>query len=259
MNSNYANSLDTDMAIGSILSNFESSWIMHSVQDSLNLRFRPFSEPMPNFVDVLNRQFGVILDAGPDFQDQICETRDDTYREIINTICGYYNLEFTQPFDELDALELYGITRTLYDVFISRFTDYIIDFYIQFIMNNIDSIYAYLSADETVKKPREKDMMAKNYISSKFQLIHANLNKVLINMASYDIPLETLLSVFLDPATAIRLSNILMDKGDIYKNYYAIFLTDQRYMAELLTSIKLKLQARTQQAFDINTQNPKEQ
>ena len=54
MNS-FANSIDTDMGIGSILSNFETPWIMHTVQDSLNMKFRPFSEPMPNFVDILNR------------------------------------------------------------------------------------------------------------------------------------------------------------------------------------------------------------
>ena len=249
----YTRSLDTDMAIGSILSNFESTWIMHTIQDSLNMRFRPYGEPMPNFVDILDRQFRSILDAGPDYKDQICQTRDDTYIEIINTICGYYNLEFTQSFEELSPIELYGITRTLYDIFISRFSDYIVDFYIQFIMNNIDSIYAYLAADETIKKPREKDMMAKSYISSKFQLIHANLNKVIMNMGSYDIPLESLLLSFTDPVTAARLSSILSDKGDIYKNYYAIYLTDQRYMAELLTCIKLKLQSKTQEAYDIAT------
>ena len=50
----------------------------------------------------------------------------------------------------------------------------------------------------------------------------------------------------------IRLGMILSDKGDIYKNYYASYLQDQRYMAELLTCIKLKLQSKTQEAYDIN-------
>ena len=245
----YTKSLDTDMAIGSILSNFESSWVMHSIQDSLNMRFRPFVGAMPNYVDILNRQFAAILDAGPDYVEKIVDTRDSTYREIIDTICGYYNLEFA--YDNITQLELYGVTRTMYEVFVARFTDYLVNFYIQFIINNIDNIYAYLVNDETVKKPREKDMMAKSYISPKYQLIHANLNKVILNMISYDIPLENLLASFLDPQSAARLSQLLTDKGDIYKNYYAIYLTDQRYMAELLTMIRLQLQARTQEAFSI--------
>ena len=247
---NYSRSIDTDAAIGSILSNFESAWVMHTVQDSLNMRFRPFSEPMPNFVDITNRQFAAILEASPDYTEQVTITRDETFREIINTICDYYNLGI--DLDNISSVELFGIAHILYDIFVSRFTDYMVDFYIRYIMINIDNIYAYLAADETIKKPREKDMPVKSYIDPKFQLIHANLNKVILNTTSYDIPLQSLLSFFVDQPTAARLGMILSDKGDIYKNYYASYLQDQRYMAELLTCIKLKLQSRTQEAYEIN-------
>lgn len=247
---NYSRSIDTDAAIGSILSNFDSAWVIHSVQDSLNMRFRPFSEPMPNFVDIVNRQFDAIINAGPEYIEQISITRDETFREIVNTICDYYNLSI--DLDSVSPTELFGIAHILYDIFVSRFTDYMVDFYIRYIMINIDSIYAYLAADESIKKPREKDMTVKSYIDPKFQLIHANLNKVILNTAAYDIPLQSLLSFFVDQPTSIRLGMILSDKGDIYKNYYASYLQDQRYMAELLTCIKLKLQSKTQEAYDIS-------
>lgn len=250
---NYSRSIDTDGAIGSILSNFDTAWIIHSVNDSLNMRFRPFSEPMPNFVDILNRQINSILDAAPDYSDKIIATRDDTYREILDTVCEYYNLQFN--YTEISSpTELFGITHTLYDIFVARFTDYMVDFYINYIIRNMDNIYAYLAADESIKKPREKDMPVKSYIDPKFQLIHANLNTVVRNMVSYDITLEDLLGYFVDPQAAMRLSSLLSDKGDIYKNYYAVYLRDARYEAELLTSIKLSLQARTQEAFSINGQ-----
>ena len=250
---NYVGSLDTDMAIGSILSNFESAWVIHTVQDSLNMRFRPFSDSMPNFVDILNRQFETIIANGPDYRDQIMFTRDTSYKEIISTICEYYQLNLVQNLDEITSEELYGIARTIYDIFVSRFTDFMVDFYISYITRNLDSIYAYLVSDETIKKPREKDMPVKSYIDPKFYLVHCNLNKVILNMASYDIPLEVMLEYFLNPEMAARMSQILSDRGDIYKNYYAIYLSDQRYMAELLTSIKLKLQSRTQEAYDIRS------
>lgn len=249
---NYANSIDTDMGIGSILNNFETPWIIHTVQDSLNMKFRPFGEPMPNFVDILHRNFMYILEAGPDYTDKITQTRDDTYKEIIDTICGYYNLQFNESYDNIDSVELYGIARTMYDIFVARFTDYIVDFYISYITKNIDSIYTYLINDESIKKPKEKDMTVKSYIDPRFQIIHANLNKVILNMVSYDISLEDLLFTFADNNTATRLVNILTDTGDIYKNHYAAYLKDQRYMAELLTCIKLKLQANTQSAYEIN-------
>lgn len=252
---NYTRSIDTDMAIGSILSNFETPWIMHTVHDSLTMRFRPFGEPMPNFVDIVNRQFDSIENAGPDYMDQIKETKLSTFREIIGAICQYYGLVFTTPFENIDPIELYGIARTMYDIFISRFTQYMIAFYTGYIRDHIDDIYTYLINDETVKKPREKDMPVKNYIDPKFYIVHSNLNKVILNMASYDIPLNLLLSYFTDQATATRLSELLEDTGDVYKFHYASYLQDQRYMAELLTSIKLQLQSQTQESYTINNTN----
>ena len=94
-------------------------------------------------------------------------------------------------------------------------------------------------------------MPVKSYIDPKFYLVHSNLNKVILNMGSYDIPMEAMFEFFVSPDVAARLSMLVSDRGDIYRNYYAVYLSDQRYMADLLTSIKLKLQARTQEAYDI--------
>ena len=253
---NYIGSIDTDMAIGSILSNFETPWVIHSVQDSLNLKFRPFDEPMPNFVDIMNRQFDSLYAASPDYTDKVVDVKNKTFIEIIECICNYYNLSFNEPYENISPQELYGIAHTIYDIFISRFTVYMVDFFINYIINNMDSIYAYLMSDDTVKKPREKDMIVKSYIDPKFQIIHANLNKIILNMTSYDISFEMLMSYFVDPNTAARLIQILSDRGDIFKNHYAAYLLDNRYMAELLTCIKLKLQSRTQEAYQINFATP---
>lgn len=250
---NYVSSIDTDIGIGSILSNFETAWVIDSVRESLNMRFRPYQGPMPNFVDILNRQFEVLLSSAPDYRDQVLQTRDQSFIEIIDTICGYYNLEFSGNYDEIQPTELYGISTTIYDIFVSRFTMYMIDFYTNYVMNNIDSIYAYLVNDENVRKPKEKEMPVKSYIDPKFMLIHANLNLVILNTAAYDISLENLLSFFVDQNTATRLCTLFSDKGDIYKNYYAVYLKDERYMAQLLTAIKLNLQSKTQEAYSVRS------
>lgn len=250
MNS-FAGSIDTDIAIGSILSNFESAWVMNTIKDSLDMRFRPFAQPMPNFVDILERQFNTLLVGAPDFDEKINNTKIESYKEIITTICNYYGLLFNKSFEELSPQEIYSIAHTMYDLFIARFTDYMIDFYIRYIVNNIDSIYSYLLSDDSIKKPKEKDITVKSYIDPKFQLIHANVNKIILNMTSYDIPFDVLLSYFCDPGIADSLGSLLTDTGDIYKNYYAVYLKDERYMAQVLTCIKLQLQARTQEAYNI--------
>ena len=244
----YINSIDTDAAIGSILSNFETPWVMHSVEDSLKIKFRPFSEAMPNFVDILERQFEVLKPQARDYSDKVEETRLETYKEIINKICEYYNLEISEDLDSLHPTELHGVARTMYDVFVSNFTYYMIRFYINYIITNLNGIYDYLSKDPDVRKVKEKENIYRNYIDPKFLLVHQNLNTVVLNMTTYDIPLDVLLSYFLEPTYAARMSQLLVDKGDIYKNHYAVYLKDQRYMADVLTVIKLELQSVTHNA-----------
>ena len=65
-------------------------------------------------------------------------------------------------------------------------------------------------------------------------------------MTTYDVSLDTLLKFFLDQNQAARMSELLEDTGDIYKNHYAVYLQDNRYMADVLTVVKLQLQSHTQ-------------
>lgn len=244
----YSTSIDTDAAIGTILSHFSTEYINHIVDDSLMIRFRPYGDEMPNLVDIKEREFKAILANSPDYVDQVINVQRETYKEIIMKICNFYNLSFHGDFDSIDNLELYGIARTLYDIFVSRFTDYMINFFVSYIVNNSDSIYSYLTMDETAMKPKETGLYkSKNYIEPKYILIHANANKVIYNMAGYDIPFDLLISYLLDPNSATRINSLISDNGDIYKNYYACYILDQNYSAGTLTNIKLRLQAKTQE------------
>lgn len=236
----FPNFIDTDAGIGTILGNFDTAYIMHVIYDSLNMRFRPFSDPMPNYVDILNRQFNATIQNAPDYKDKIEEVKLDTYKEIISAICSYYNLSFTESYDTIQPMEIYGIARTMYDIFIARFTDYIVNFYTDYIINNIDSIYVYLMNDENIRKVKVRDK--ENAIDTKFSVVQNNINKVIINMTSYDISFEDLINHMAEFATAKRITSLLADNGDIYKNHYAIYLQDERFLAEMITCIKLGFQ-----------------
>lgn len=252
MNSTFLNTIDTDMGIGTILSNFNTNYINHVIDDSLNMKFRPFDGPMPNFVDILERQFNAVLINTPDYQEKVNEVRVETYKEIILKICTFYNISFVYDFDSLSMQELYGIAHTMYDIFISRFTEFMFNFFVSYIVNNSNSIFQYLKNDENAIKPKETGAYApKHFIDSKYILIHANVNKVIYNMAGYDISLHTLLNYFLDANSAARLGSMLADNGDIYKYHYASYILDQRYTANIMTNIKLKLQSRTQEAINL--------
>lgn len=240
--------IDTDAGIAAILSNFNTDYINHVVDDSLMMRFRPYEDEMPNFPDLLERQFVGVYSYAPDYTNEVSNVRLETYREIINKICKYYNLQFTGDLDSMDPLHVYGLTRTLYEIFISRFTQNMINFFVSYVVINSDSIYDYLIKSPDSKKPKEIiGYDSSSYIDPKYLIIHANINSVIYNMASYDIPLDQLLAIITNQETAITLSNNLIDLGDIYKNYYASFILDPKTKADMLTCIKLALQAKTQE------------
>lgn len=252
MNNGFVGSIDTDAAIGTILSHFSTDYVHNVIGDSLQMKFRPFADPMANMVDVLERQFLSVSANSLDYKQKISEVRVETYKEIIKMICDHYNLQFVGDFDSMNPEMIHGIAHTMYDIFVSRFTDYMINFFVSYIVNNADSIVNYLKMDETTNKPKDSGLyQAKNFVDEKFIMIHANVNKVIYNMAAYDIPLQVLLSYFLNQQLAVNLGSLIIDTGDIYKNHYASYILDNRYSANLLTNIKLKLQARTQEAIQI--------
>ena len=245
-------SIDTDAGIGTILGYFDSEYILHVVEDSLSIKFRPYQDDMSNMVDVLERQLMAVYANSPDYKQKVLDTRNETYAEIIRIICRYYDLTFTGDLDAMNDQEIYGIARTIYDIFVAKFTQLLIGFFTSYIINNADDIYAYLINDPRYIKPKESGAYsAKNYIDPKYITIHANINQVIYNMTSYNIPLQMILDYSCDPNTAAALGNMLVDNGDIYKNKYASYIKDPMTSASLLTAVKLALQGRTQEIYNI--------
>lgn len=237
--------IDTDAGIGSILSNLDSDYIIHVVDDSLSKKFRPFDEPMANMVDVLERQFITILNNAPDYTEKVKEVRKMTYIEIITRIINYYDLDLTIDLSETDEENIHTIAKLLYDVFIARFTDNMINFFVTYIIDNADNIYTYLKSMDNITRPRDNGAYARNnFLDEKFILIHANANMVIYNIAGYDINLSTLFKYFFNPQVSNYFNTIIQDKNDIYKYHYASYIKSN-FGPEVITRIKLELQSRT--------------
>lgn len=240
------NSIDTDAALGTILGNFNAEYIKHVVDDSLTMKFRPYLDEMPNMCDILERDFQIIRSHSMDYSDQVDDARIETYKEIIDIICKYYQLQFVGNYDMMSDAEIYGFARTLYDLFISRFTSCMIGFFVSYIKDNADSIYDYLINDPNSNKNKEAmGYNTKNYIDPKYVLIHTNINMVIYNMAAYDISFDQILRYISDPKTASILLQYLEPIGDVYKNNYASYILNPATSADLLTAIKLQVQANT--------------
>lgn len=242
---NSAQIINSERAVGTILSNFGSDFIMDVIDDNLKMKFRPFHSGSPNYVNILEQQFNMTKTMNPAYIDQIEEKRSTTYREIINRICTSYNLLFVgEQNNELNPNELYNIAAVLYDVFITNFTERMINFFVTYIVSNKEDIYKTIDGAEEYKKNKEITAYGRKiYTDSMLVVIHGNLNSVLDNIAGHDIPMTVLLTYLTDPNIASYLSTILQDAGDLYKYHYGSYIINPSTRAELFTAIKLSMQS----------------
>ena len=155
---------------------------------------------------------------------------------------------------DIDEETIHTIAKFMYDIFISRFTDNMINFFTSYIIDNADGIYNYLKNMDNINHPRDTGVYSKNnFIDEKYILINANANIVIYNIAGYDISLSTLLNYFFDINLAGYLNSILEDTQDIYKYYYAEYIKSPIDGPEVITRIKLELQSRTTNNINLSS------
>lgn len=235
------NNINVDNAVSSLLSHFDSNYIMHIVDDSLGMRFRPFQAPMPNIVISYENTFKNMINELPGYTNNFLEARETTYKEIINYICNFYNLEFSESSDTLDY---FTITNLLYSIFVSNFEYNLVSFFINFIIREKKNIYDFLIANEKNLpiKNSSASYNKKIYKNGKMAIIQSNIPIVLDTIIGGDISLEMLLNLIIEDKNVVQyILSCISDKGDIFKNYFATFLIDPNTKPALITEIKLRL------------------
>ena len=249
MYQDYFGSVDTDAGLATILSRFDSQYIVDVVTDSLKMRFRPFNLPMPNMVQIIERNFQLVYEMSPDYKEKIDQCKIDTYREFINIICNFYNLTYSEEIASMDMATLHSFAYMLYDTFISRFTEHMVDFFSGYIIQNVDSIIAMLDSNPNTIRIKDNTMyQSKQFNDPKWILIHQNVNNILYSMTSFDITLADMIRYFIpDPNMSEWFSGLIADNGNIYKNHYCIYIANETTAPSVFTEVKFALQRKTQE------------
>ena len=139
--------INIDNQLAGILSQFGDDYVMDIVKDSINNRFRIYDLPRPNIANAFEITFKDLTDGFTSNTDEILNTRNRVYNNIINIICDYYNFTYNQN-DESDT---FSSAYWLYEVFVSNFTNSLINFYTLYLIRESSSIYSALNLEERNK------------------------------------------------------------------------------------------------------------
>jgi hypothetical protein len=125
-----------------------------------------------------------------------------------------------------------------------------IDFFTSYIVKNADQFVTMLEADPDAIQIKDNTMyQSKQFSDPKWIFIHQNTNRIVYNMAGFDISFNDLLLYFLGEQLNWyeRLCGLFSDNSNIYKNHYAIYVLNGQTSAAVYTQVKLNLQSKTQQ------------
>lgn len=241
--------ITTENEVASVLSHFNTDFILDIIRQSIQNRDKTMYLPMANIVTAYEQNFKDIAARYPGEIQQISSVRLKTYVEIIDELCDNYRLQFNDNED----LDYYSTAFYLYDFLVSNFTQYLCFFFANYIYRERNSIYDSMHLNDFKKSKDTSTTYGKKvYKDVRLAVINANIDFVIKNMESFDIPLSTILSiVYPDKAIVNYINQIISPVYDFYTTIYVPFMnTDTRPI--LITNIRLLIQ---QMSIDPNTNN----
>ena len=233
--------VNIDNQLAGILSQFDDDYIMDIVKDSIKNRFRVYDLPSPNIVNAFEITFKQLTEGFSSNTSEILDTRQNVYKNIINIICDYYDFTFTLQ----DDTDIYSIAYWLYEVFVSNFTQNLMNFYVGYFIRERDSLDSALNLMQLKKETDTSFMYSKRLFKDpKIAAIHCNLEYVISQISDIDINLYYILScIFINnPTLPTYIMSYISDNGNFFKNYYENYILNSKESADILTYIKLSLQ-----------------
>lgn len=243
-------SINTDRDLASILDQFSEDSIESIIEESLKYKFAPYANRKPNLPYIINGKFMNLREnyTGSD-HDSINTKEYQTYLIIINKICKAYNLSVVE---DIPYELAYSLAYSLYQIFISEFTEKILSFYANYIFANKDSLLAAIPEDQ--KLPRSS-YTKKMYSDPKIVALYENMDKAMDLVASLDFDLPKILEFLSDKNTAEFICRYVSDVFNVYKNHIACYVTNQITRTDVLTSIKISYAQFTSENRNISAQN----
>ena len=234
----------TENELAEVLSHYSSDFVYSIVDNALRNRFNTVinAVSIPNVVSAWEQNFKYIETIyGSDSKEKVHYVRNETYREIIDTICKEFDLTFTID----DTVDLFSAAYHLYDFFISNFATNIVQFFSNFIYKERSNIYDALNLAELKKnKDGSTAHSKKTYKDIKIAIIYANIDTVINYVCSMDIPFHSIIGLICGNNSELRnyYLSIISANQDFFKRAFASIFSSE-YRVDAITAIRFQIHA----------------
>ena len=230
MNQSEIYNIVSENELTEVIAHFNTEFIMSIIDNAIAARFNPSSYMMyPNVVDAWNMNFKQIIEYYNcvDMTERMMTLRADTYKEIIDRICKYHNLNFT-----IEEVDLYSAARYLYQFFVCGFLTYMNQFFANYIIKEADSIYEAMQLEVLRKKKDSSTIYTRKvYRNDKLAVIVANIDAVVSYIGGMDFDFPYIVNNSgLTSQEASFLLSLVSPQDDFFKSQYMRVLSDQFFV-----------------------------
>lgn len=232
----------TENELAEVLSHYSSEFVFSIVSKAMKSRYEglPITMP-PNVVGAWEQNFkAIIAQYGESCAAEVYNVRNETYREIIDTICREFSLNFTID----DSVDLFTAAFHLYNLFVCGFMDNMTSFFANYIYKERSNIYEALNLGDLKKnKDSSTAYSRKVFRDSKLGTINANIDMVISQVCAMDFPFYAIVMTICGANSDLAkyyLSIISANNDFFNKTYISILNSDIR--PEVITAIRFKLQ-----------------
>lgn len=237
-----AYNVTTENELAEVLSHYNSDFVFSVVDDAMKKRFQ--SVPiiaMPNVVAAWEQNFkAIIAQYGESATGEVSRVRDETYREIIDSICKEFSLNFTVD----DTVDLYSAAFHLYNFLVSGFIDNMTSFFANYIYRERSDIYEALRLGDNKKNKDSSTIYSKKvFKDSKLALINANIDMVIQHVCSMDLPFYIIVqNIFGFNSEMFKYYTTIVSSAsnDFFNSVYIPVLNSD-IRPEVITGIRLKI------------------
>ena len=231
--------IESERAISDALAQFSPEFIMDTIKFRIEERFNSYQVSNPNLASAWEQYFKQLENNFPSSVMELQETRNQTFMELLQIIAKEGNFTIlTENINDLFSTSFY-----IYDFFIANFSNYLVQFFTNFIIREKNGIYESLNLAERKRSKDSSTIYNKKFEGNiKLAIINANLDYVIDNMTNFDIGFHTILENIYGNNEITRLiESTFLPITDFYQdNYVPVINSNLRPI--IITNIRMAIQ-----------------